>query len=71
MLEYGADHLGQYFRAGVAEEDAQVHDPGDIDEKVIVNQLPELAGADELVWRQLNKNRSSRKIDSQRIFSRE
>ena len=60
MLEYGADHLGQYFRAGVAEEDAQVHDPGDVDEKVIVDQLPELAGADELV-RCLPRRRQSDK----------
>ena len=49
MLENGTDHLGQYFGAGMAEEDAQVHDPGDVDEKVVVDELSELLGADELV----------------------
>ena len=51
MLENGSDHLGQYLRAGVAEEDAQVHYPGNVDEKVIIDQLSELPGADELVRR--------------------
>ena len=51
MFENGTDHLGQYLRAGVAEEDAQVHDPGDVDEKVVVDELSELLGADELVRR--------------------
>ena len=51
MLEDGGDHLGENLGAGVAEEGAEVHDAGHVDEEVVVDELAELLGADELVWR--------------------